>query len=64
MLAEAKQVTEFHITCEAMPKQKFVVRAETPEKAAKKLISDLRAVIAELQEQKGQEKQKQPITEA
>jgi hypothetical protein len=38
MHAEAKQVTEYHITCEALPKQKFVLRADSPETAAKKLI--------------------------
>jgi len=58
MIAEAKQVTEYHITCEALPKVKFVVRADSPEKAAKKLITELRAAIAELQKQKGQEKEK------
>jgi hypothetical protein len=36
-----------------------VVRAETPEKAAKKLITELRAVIAELQKHQGQKKQNQ-----
>jgi hypothetical protein len=45
MIAEARQVTEFHITCEAMPKQKFVVRADSMEKAVKKLITELRAAI-------------------
>ena len=37
---------------EALPKVKFVVRAETPEKAAKRLIGELRAAIAELQKEK------------
>ena len=63
MIAEEKLVKEFHVTCEAMPKQRFVVRAETPEKAARKLIADLRAVIAELSaHKKGQEKETKTTT--
>jgi hypothetical protein len=62
MLAEEKLVKEFHITCETMPKQKFVVRADSPEKAMKRLVSELRAVIAELQRNKGQNKLNQPTT--
>jgi hypothetical protein len=61
MIAEPKQVTEYHITCEALPKQKFVVRADSPEKAVRKLIAELRSAIAELHKQKGQEKPKTSI---
>lgn len=59
MIVEPKQVTEYHITTDAMPKQKFVVRADSPEKAVKKLVSELRAAIVELQKSKGQNKPNQ-----
>jgi hypothetical protein len=49
MLIESKQVTEFHITTDALPKQKLVVRAHSHEKAVKKLTTELRAAIVELQ---------------
>jgi hypothetical protein len=62
MHAEEKLVKEFHITCGAMPKLVFIVRADSPEKAAKKLTTDLRAAIAELQKTKGQNKINQSPT--
>ena len=62
MIATEKLVKEFHITCDAMPKQTFVIRADSLEKAAKKLTTDLRAAIAELQKTKGQNKINQTPT--
>jgi hypothetical protein len=54
MHAEEKLVKEFHINCEAFPGIVFKVRAETLEKAVRKLMSEFRAAIAELQKNKGQ----------
>lgn len=56
MFAEEKLVKEFHISCDALPAVTFKVRAETQEKAVRKLMSDLRAAVAELQKHKGQNK--------
>src|ERR1022692_2668753 len=41
--AEPKQVTEWHLKLDSLPGKAFVVRADSPEKAAKKLIGELRA---------------------
>jgi hypothetical protein len=54
MQAEQRQFTEYHITLEAMPGTVFKVRAESVEKAVKKLMAEIRAVLAELQKSKGQ----------
>jgi hypothetical protein len=54
MIATEKTVREFELVSETRPHLTFTVRADTPEKAARKLIADLRAVIVELQETKGQ----------
>jgi hypothetical protein len=59
MIAEQKLVTEYHITCEAMPGIVFKVRAENIEKAVKKLMAEMRAAMAELQKQKGQNRPNQ-----
>jgi hypothetical protein len=57
MITREKTVKEFEIVSESRPHYSFTVRAETPEKAAKKLIVDLKAVIAEISQhhKKGQE---------
>ena len=57
MIIEEKLVKEFHITAVGVT---FKVRAETREQAARKLITDLRAAIAELQKHKGQNKNQLP----
>jgi hypothetical protein len=54
MIAEEKLVKEFHITVEAMPGIVFKVRAESVEKAVKKLMAEMRAAMSELQKSKGQ----------
>jgi hypothetical protein len=54
MQAEQRQFTEYHITVEAMPGIVFKVCAESVEKAVKKLMAEIRAVLAELQKSKGQ----------
>ena len=56
MHIEPKQVTEFHIKLDSLPGKVFTVRAETPEKAAKKLAAEFRAAIVELTPVKQKEK--------
>ena len=56
MHIEPRQVTEQHLRLDSFPGKVFVVRAETPEKAAKKLIAEFRAAIAELTPAKQKEK--------
>jgi hypothetical protein len=54
MHAEEKLVKEYWFTNEPFPGVIFKVRADAHEKAVRKLISDLRAAIAEMQKHKGQ----------
>jgi len=57
MITREKTVREFEIVSEAMPHHTFTVRAETVEKAHRKLATELRAVVAEISQhhKKGQE---------
>ena len=48
MITREKTAKEFEIVSETKPQCAFTVRADTPEKAARKLIADLKAVIAEV----------------
>jgi hypothetical protein len=59
MHAEEKLVKEFHVVCESVPGHAFKVQADSPERVIRKLISDLRAAIAELQKHKGQAQKNQ-----
>ncbi len=55
-VSKERSVKEFEIVSEKMPHHTFVVRAETLEKAHRKLAAELKAVQAELQShKKGQE---------
>jgi hypothetical protein len=47
MIAEEKLVMGYHITCEAMPGIVFKARAESVENAVKKLMTEMRAAMAE-----------------
>ena len=48
MITHEETVREFEIVSEAMPHHTFTVRAETVEKAHRKLATELRAVVAEI----------------
>jgi hypothetical protein len=66
MIAEPKQVTEWHFAPDScfdiLRGHTFKVRAETPEQAARRLITELRDAIADLQKIKGQNKINQSPT--
>lgn len=56
MITREHSVKELHFTFDRFPHLVFKVQAETPEKAAKKLIADLKASVVEVSEhQKGQQ---------
>ena len=61
MITREKTVTEFEIVSAAMPHHVFTVRAENAEKAHRKLASELKAVIAELQQHKNKGHEHKPI---
>jgi hypothetical protein len=64
MITREKTVKEFEIVSESRPHYSFTARAETPEKAAEKLIADLKAVITEISQHQRKGQEHKPTSES